>query len=776
MMMATRWGMPACLLCAAAGFWSGTGRADPPVTTAEAPGIEEIIVTAQKRTENLREVPQSISVLSGTQIEEQHIDDYADLARVVPDLSFTNSGGPGLSNLEIRGISSTVGTSTVSIYLDDAPITIRNNSFYSGQPEPLLFDLGQTEVLRGPQGTLYGSSAMGGTIRLVSNPVDLDGWEETLHSELSGTEHGGVNYVERGVVNIPIVADQLGLRLGLETVGDSGFVDHANVDGVINQTGINDDQSYVAKAALLFKATPKLTITTASFDQRTKLGDTGLVDLATPDYTIAKLVPEGGTDSLSVSSVKVNYDFDWADLTSVSSYTWRRFLRETDGTFFNSEFLGTSLNGGAPPTPATPGLNGQLDGNVISGLPGPVYNTLNTREAAEELRLVSKPYDPTGTLPITWIAGLYFADSQNLGTSQQFITNFNQVFISTYGAEEPILGTTIPADNQFFAFTNHLDDREYASFGEISYYPLPQVKLTGGLRYLYGRVSETDIFTGFFSSAPIDNGNAKSYAATPKFSLTWDVDPDVTAYATAGKGFRLGGINASVPALQCAVDLSAFGLTAAPPTYAPDKLWNYELGAKARFLDNTLSVNTSVYDIEWNQIQIDVPLKTCGFDFVDNVGSAESYGMETEIVQKLGPGLQLGASGVYNNDTFTQSVPGLGVAKGDVVPGSPKWSANFTLQYQRDLSDGAIGFVRTNWQFIGDSHGTFVRTNPDYQRPTYDLLGASIGADFDAYEVSLFAKNLLDADKIIQRPEDNFAPEGYTPTPLIIGVAVDARF
>src|ERR1700733_5676559 len=227
------------LLCAAAYVGSSlaptAARAQDQTTATPTGQLEEIVVTSTKRTENLRAVPQSISVITGTQLQQMHVDDYADLARNVPGLSFTNSGGPGLSNLEIRGISSTIGQPTVSIYLDDTPITIRNNSFYAGQPEPLLFDLGQSEVLRGPQGTLYGASSMGGTIRLVSNPVSLTDFEGTAHSEISETENGGLNYVFRGVVNVPIVTDILGLRIGFETTQDSGYVDHADLDGTIDK-------------------------------------------------------------------------------------------------------------------------------------------------------------------------------------------------------------------------------------------------------------------------------------------------------------------------------------------------------------------------------------------------------------------------------------------------------------------------------------------------------------------------------------------------------------
>ncbi len=771
--MAARAGKQFLLLCTASKLLMGAAFADDAVNPPAAPGIpgiEEITVTAEKRTENLREVPQSISVVTGTQLQQQHIDDYADLARTVPDLSFTDAGGPGLSNLEIRGISSTVGTSTVSIYLDDAPVTIRNNAFYSGQTEPLFFDIAQTEVLRGPQGTLYGASALGGTIRLVSNPVNLTDYEGNAYSELSGTEHGGINYVERAIVNVPLVPGVLGLRLGGETTEDSGFVDHAT-NGVIDRTGINGDHANVLKANLLYQPVSKLTIEPSVFLQRTNIDDTGLVDLATPNYTTSKEVPEGGHDSLAVAGIKASYDLDWADLTSVTNFTWREFPRDTDGTFFNSEFVGGFVD-----SLGLVGLNGQLDGNVLSALPGPVHNSLNTRQTTQEIRLVSKPYDPNAMLPISWIAGLYYANSLSLGTSAQYIPGFNAKFLQTYGiTAESFFDTSIPND-LFFQFFNRLSDVEYAAFGEMSYHFSPALTFTAGLRYLYGRDSETDAQSGFFASVPMDNGNTKAYAATPKFSLTYDVDPDLTTYATAGKGFRLGGLNSPVPAVECAQDLAAFGLTNAPPSYQPDKLWNYEVGAKGRFLDNSLSVNVSAYDIEWDKIQLDVPLKTCGFDFTDNVGHARSLGLETEILQRLGSGFTVGVSGQYDHDTFTQNVPGLGVNVGDPVPGSPKWSIGLTGNYEFDVTSNIGGFVRTNWQFIGNSHGAIIRDNPDYDRPSYNLLGGSAGVNFGGWEVSLFVKNLLDANKIIQRPADNFVQEGYTPVPRIIGVAVSAKF
>lgn len=205
-------------------------------------------------------------------------------------------------------------------------------------------------------------------------------------------------------------------------------------------------------------------------------------------------------------------------------------------------------------------------------------------------------------------------------------------------------------------------------------------------------------------------------------------------------------------------------------------MWNYEVGAKGRFFDNQTSINVAGYDIEWDKIQLDVPLKTCGFDFFANLGHAESYGFETEILQRVGPDLTLGFSGSYNNDTFTQSIANLGIRSGDDVPGAPKWSITLSADYQKQLTESVAAFVRANWQFIGNSHGTFVRDNQDYERPAYSLAGASIGVTVDNWEFSLFAKNLFNQKKIIQRPADNFVAEGYTPVPQIIGVSADVHF
>jgi iron complex outermembrane receptor protein len=768
------------LLCTAAHLMTlpvtaQTLAANTLTSTPSGGDVESVIVTADKRNESLQEVPQSISVVSGQQIADQHIENYSDLSRSVPDLSFSSLGGPGLSNLEIRGISSTTGDSTVALYLDDAPITIRNSTFFSGQSEPQLFDIGQVEVLRGPQGTLYGASAMGGMIRFVSNPVNLEEFGGTASADVANTTHGGADYVVSAVVNVPIVQDTLGLRVGLESTRDSGFVDHATPDGVIDRRGINADAAKVAKATLLWQATPDLTIQPSVFYQRMQIDDVGLVDL-TPasyaqNYITTKLVPEKGADTLIVSGLKMNYDLQWADMASETSYAYRSFPRTTDGTYFNSAFVG-----GLVDSMGITGLDGQLDGDKLSNLPGPVDNTLGVRELTQELRLVSKPYDPNSGGPFAWIFGLYYSSSLNHGTSNQFIPGFNSTLQSVYGmTAAQILGTDIPND-EFYQFSQRQNDEEYATFGELSYHLSPALQVTAGLRYLYGYSTFTQTSSGFFASQPYVSGDTKAYALTPRFSASYDMEDNVTLYATAGEGYRLGGINQPIPVPQCSPDLAQFGLTSAPESYHPDHLWNYEAGEKGSFFDGRLSVNTSIYDIEWNLIQIDIPLSTCGFDYTANVGKARSYGVENELSAHVWDGLSLGVSWQYNHDTFLEDVAGLGVSAGDPVPESPKWSVNLSADYDRPLTDRIVGFIRANWQFTDTSHGTIIKSNPDYDRPAYALLGASIGVNCGQWQVSLYGKNLLDENKIIQRPSDNYVAEGYTPTPRIVGLNMTTSF
>jgi outer membrane receptor protein involved in Fe transport len=240
-------------------------------------------------------------------------------------------------------------------------------------------------------------------------------------------------------------------------------------------------------------------------------------------------------------------------------------------------------------------------------------------------------------------------------------------------------------------------------------------------------------------------------------------------YASAAEGYRDGGVNRPVPVPLCSDDLAALGLTQAPPSYKSDKLWSYELGLKTRALQDSLTLSGAVYDIRWNNIQTDIILPTCTFDIKDNIGSAESRGIEVELTSRLSDHLKASVGGNYTAAKVVDPVAVLGVAKGDHVPGVPDYSISAALDYSQPLL-GGTGTVRTNAQWVGSSQGTIIHDDPDFNRPAYFVMGASAGAKWDSVSVSLFVTNLLDQDKVLHRPNVAGVEYGVTVRPRTVGI------
>ena len=327
-------------------------------TVPKTEQIETIVVNATKRQEDVAKIPLSVTVIGGEALQEQHITTLSDLTRSVPNLSFSGGaqgGGSGLSNIELRGISSQAGSSTVGVYLDDVSMSIRN--LYSlGSAEPKFFDIDHIEVLRGPQGTLYGASSMGGTIKFISNQPNTRDVESSFSAEVSSTNHGGTNSLVNGVYNAPMIQDVLGLRLGVQVGKTGGFIDQvsqADPTQVIAK-GINSEHDLVLKAAMKWTPNASLAVTPSVFYQRVKsdgLDVSHLTDFSgneLPRNRTDQLLREPGTDKLLVSSVTVAYDTGASDFTSVTSYFKRTFNRTQDGQAANSEFFGCCLIGATP--------------------------------------------------------------------------------------------------------------------------------------------------------------------------------------------------------------------------------------------------------------------------------------------------------------------------------------------------------------------------------------------------------------------------------------------
>ena len=741
--------------------------------------LEAVVVTATKRKESIDKVPLSVTVLGGEALSDQHITSVVDLTRSVPNLSFSggaSGGGSGLSNIELRGISSQAGSSTVGVYLDDVSMSTRN--LYSlGSAEPKFIDVDHIEVLRGPQGTLYGASSMGGTIKFISNQPNLKITETSFSGELSSTSRGGVNKMVNGVYNTPLIPGELALRLGVQVGETGGYIDQvsqANPTKVIAK-GINSEHDTVLKAALKWTPNGTLSITPSVFFQRVKsdgLDVSHLTDFsgnALPVNQTDQLLREPGKDTLLVPSVTVALDLGSSDLTSVTSYFKREFNRIQDGQAANSEFFGCCLIG---PLPA--GL-----ADAVNGLPSAVILDNSVRQVSQELRFTSKAYDGKGS-PFVWLAGVYFSDLKTKVTDNEPVFGINATF-AKFGASpgDPNVLTgaypnPFPNDNAYFSERRYAETQS-SLFGEATYYLNPALRFTAGARYLSAKETLDRDGNLYFANGPQHSSfTGKYHAFTPKFALSADVNPTNTLFASATQGFRLGGANREIPLSICGQDLAGYGLTASPGTFESDSLWSYEVGNKSKFFDNRLSINASAFLVKWKNIQQDIQLN-CTFDFEGNFGRATSKGLEIEARARVTPNLTINVFGGITHATFDEAVPAIKVNAGAELQGVPKWNAAITGDYRVFIGESFSGFIRGAARWVGASRGSFDSTNPDYARPSYKTVDASIGTYLGDWELSLFAKNVLNDKTVLQKPFVQFLTEAYRQRPRTIGLTITKK-
>ncbi len=737
-------------------------------TAADAPtrDIEEIIVTAQKVAEDLSKVPISISVISAEQLANQQISDYRDLARSVPNFAFSSDGSPGGTTLQMRGISSVSGASTIGLYLDEVPITARSVGL-SGQPELRFEDIQQVEVLRGPQGTLYGASSAGGVLRFRSNPVNLSEFEGSAGADAAVTDHGDPSYGIKGVLNAPIVDGRLGVRLSASYEKEGGYIDRVDPStGRVIGKAVNDGEHRVARLRLLAEPFDGLSIEPAVQYQRTTYGNTDTITLGLHNATSTP-VPESGIDTLIIPSLTVRYDFGSADLTSVTSdFTRARDFR-VDGTYYNSAFIGDVLDSWE-----IPDLEGNLSGSVIGALPSPVAKHLFSRLFTQEIRLASKPYSGSGA-PVAWVFGAYFSRLTDHLTDDESINNFTDMFTNLYGAGllNAFFGGPLPGNMVYFNRKVFTED-QWSAFGDVSYYPAPNLRVSAGLRYLSATQDSRATAGGFFNGGHnTDSGNmhGTDHAVTPKLAVNYEFAPSNSVYAAISKGFRLGATNVPFPTTLCA------DKTPPPAGFKHDELWNYEVGAKLRPATG-FAVSGSLFYIKWDQLQQLFIDPVCAFGYTDNVGSARSYGAEMDLTFKPTAELTLEAAGGYTNAKLTEDNVKFNLHSGDKIQGVPEWNGIVSADYERSLTAATTGFLRANYNYTGPSRGSLNASSPDYERPAYGLAGMSGGVRFDKLEISLYATNLLNNQKIIQTPEHALVPVGLTPKPRTIGISLTAGF
>ncbi|CAN5330441.1 TonB-dependent receptor [soil metagenome] len=716
----------------------------------------EIIVTALKRDTTLQETPISISAITGETIANSGVQSIADLNASVPSLSFVD-GGPSQRRVVIRGIQA-AGEPTVGTYYDETPVTGvigAGNDAGGSTPELRLFDVQRVEVLRGPQGTLYGSGSMGGTLRIIYQKPTFES-EGAIDAGLSSTNHGGVNYEGSAMVNVPIVNDKIAVRAVGFYRNATGFIDNTTL-GINN---INDQKSYGGRFLVRLTPTEDWTIDAAAYINRSRT-DTNSWTLAAGKYNSDALTRQPVKDDLELYSLTSTYDFGPVALTGVVSYMHRdlstvsdvsRFIRSTR----TAAGCAARSGGACSPTRLTD-YYALVDGQSSSAL----YPQQDMKSWTAELRLSS-----TGDGPLNWTVGGFYSDRDTYVENPQVNT-------------DPTTGEVIRPLQ--IATTRYINDslRQVAAFGEVSFDVTDKLNLTAGGRYfkynkdISGQTPIGSILVGAVVR-PLSFISSKEDGTVVKANASYKITPTTMFYVEAAQGFRPGGAN------------QVIGLASELTPYTSDSLWNYEAGLKNSFFNRKLTLNVDVFQIDWSDMQITGRTPNGAFSFITNAGKARVRGVEAETTINPVSGFSISANASYTDAKLTENQSNANVSaaglKGDRIPYVPKFSAGIGAQYGWAISDMASGFVRIDGNHVGSSYSDF-RPAATYTRhmDSYELVNVRVGLEHpdNKWGAYVFVTNLLD-DTAITRSTSSAIAVGRTlvnsATPRTVGLNVRTSF
>ncbi|MGO9634250.1 MAG: TonB-dependent receptor [Steroidobacteraceae bacterium] len=802
-----------------------TDTVAPAATGAPAPAgaLEEIVVTATRREESLSKVPISITALTQDALDQKGIRDFSEMVRFTPGVNIDQTGTNAIS---IRGISSSGGAGTTGIYIDDTPIQMRALGFNPDDTLPKTFDLDRVEVLRGPQGTLFGAGSEGGTVRYIMTQPSVSQESTYARTEASYTQFGQPNY-EAGIAHGgPIVDGVLGYRASFWYRFDGGWIDRIDPStGQDVDKDANRANTVAARLAMLYQPADNVKITPSFMYQYKRQHDLGTYWPAYSDPGNGQFnnaTPERIPipDEYYLPSLKIQVDFAKVTFISNSSYYSRNEQDSYQGTVYDMAFyqaLGwpNALGPGYPalgcgPTSKTmtepcswyPLLNG-------SGFHFPTgfadYSTPNTmtnqqRVWTQEFRLQSNDPDSRWT----WTAGAFWSLARELSIEQLNDPNIDSFFSYLYGplnTPDSIFGTyyscngqgtpqpaSAPIPNCDVYYNNNVShDRQIAGFGEATYKLTDRLSLTAGARFAKMGFSLSHYANGYENYGPGRSGGSESQNAfTPKVNLSFQADEQDLYYATYAKGYRPGGYNPPLPPVFCSAGLIAEGFPSgtAPQTYSNDTTQSYEIGSKNNF-DNRVKIATSVYYIKWNDIQQNVYVAgNCGLQFTGNLGTAVAKGFDLQADAQIGGGLSIEASFGYTSARFTKNSAGNLAVDGDAISGeaainyspgtNPPWTIAIGPQYDFTIKEHDA-FVRADWEYSSRNPWLAPVQDPrssqydpySYTLPATSFTSVRAGVKLGGWQVSAFCDNLFDSHTLVnfaQGQLDSFNPAG-PPTP-----------
>jgi iron complex outermembrane recepter protein len=760
-------------------------------------GLQEVVVTATRREERLQDVPISVSAFSQEKLDAQGLRSIDDLTRLTPGVVFERNGMGSAANyndensdINIRGIDSQAGTSTTGIYIDDTPVQSRHIGFGAVNVFPQLFDLDRVEVLRGPQGTLFGAGAEGGVVRFITPEPGLSHGSGYVRAEVASTKSGDASYELGAAAGGPIVDNVLGFRVSASFRRDGGWVDRVNytltpnpanpvlptpVFSGVTGSDANWQQTATFRAALKWAPNDTLAITPSFYYQRLHINDTaaywvGLSNPGADTFYNGNALTNPSTDPFWLAAVKVDWNLGFAQLTSNTSYLHRNQTSTSDYTqYLRATYAFFGLLPSIYPRPGDSGFAPFGD---------------DQRNFYQEIRLASA----NAAARVVWNTGIFYSHlNENIPEN---------IYDATLDAETGgnVCSPTLPCPGGliYYGPVDRVIDKQVAAFGELSFRFTDTLKATAGLRVARVEFTGSTFEGGPFLGTPNAgiNASASEHPLTPKAVVSWQPNRDNLYYASAAKGYRVGGVNVGVGNI-CGIDLQTLGLPTGadgmrhvPESFSSDSLWSYELGGKNTFLDHRLQINSSLFLIDWKNIQQNVYLPTCGEQFTANLGQVQSRGGDIDMLFRPVDSLMLELTVAYTDARFTKSscagalqfdaivgkctgivngVPSSAppiVSEGDRLPGAP-WSitaaAEKTFAWQERHPYLRVDYQFTNAQTallpIQDTRNALVdATLPGL--PQTKNLQLRAGLRWRGYDVSLFAQNLLDQHPVLFKSRD----------------------
>ncbi|MXO66683.1 TonB-dependent receptor [Altericroceibacterium endophyticum] len=713
--------------------------------SAERSGTDTtIVVTATRRAERVSDVPASIAAFSQEKMDDQGVRSVEDLTRLTPGLNFRRESrfSGSNTNISIRGIQSTDGAATTGIYIDDVPIQSRAVGFSSANTYPKVFDLQRVEVLRGPQGTLFGAGAEGGAVRFITPQPDLDEYSAYGRAELATTRDGAASYEAGAALGGPLAQGSLGFRASAYYRRDGGWVNRVDrVSGDVVSENANSQDTLALKGALAWEPTSNLRITPSIFYQKVKIDDTsgyweGLSNSGEGDFRNAYVQPQSQDDEFYIPSVNVEWDMGSLQLISTTSWFHRDQDEIRDYTNFDAELV---LPGSPYPT---------LEGQIATG-----YFGDRQRNFTQELRA---QYDDGGAFNV--VIGGFYSNQRQTAYQRNRDEYLDTLIQNAYGfGIETFFGQGYLDDFYIYDSTTFTKTKQIAGFGEANFQVTDGVTLLAGVRVADIKVTHQQYAVGPFAGGTIETrGKASETSVTPRFGVKWQATPDTMLYSTVAKGFRPGGAQTQVPQL-CSADVQGLGYDESPTTYDSDSVWSYEAGVKSSPFGRGLSVEASAFHIKWNDIQTSLYLPTCGSSFIENTGEATSNGFDLSLQARPTDGLTLGAAVGFVDAKFDEDIivsnSVVIVEDGQYVYNGPRWNFTLSGEYAFPL----FGPERDGYARVDYSYGSKAPA-PNPNAYDYDpmitnadetnMLNLRAGIDRGPVDISLFVNNLLDS-----RPE-----------------------